>query len=336
MMESFVTLPKNAVFPTFFTEENYALAESLGKVIWNEKNTHLTPEEIADSIGDSNIYVTGWGSPCLDSRILDRAPNLRLLVHLCGTVVPFVSDEMWERGIRVISGNDFFAESVAEGTIGYMLTALRDIPKYSTRLKNDKIWKDSSDTNRGLLGKTVGIVSYGAIARHLVRMLQPFRVKIKIYDIKPLPADDVAKYGLMFASLEEVFSTCDIVTVHTPLNDHTHHLVGEELLSRLPQGCLFINTSRGAVVDQAVLERQLASGRFRALLDVYEKEPLPAESSLYTLDNVILMPHMAGPTVDLRRDITRSLLIEASEYLKNGAPLPHEISRAAASVMSRS
>ena len=335
-MKSFVTLPKNSVFPTFFTDENIALAESLGEVVWNDKEVHLSHDEIAESIKNSDIYVTGWGSPRLDFRILNSAPNLRLLVHLCGTVVPVVSDELWERGIRVISGNDFFAESVAEGTIGYMLTALRDIPKYSSRLKNEKKWKTSSDTNRGLLGKTVGIVSYGAIARHLVRMLQPFRVKIKIYDIKPLPEEDIRKYNLTFASLEEIFSTCDIVTVHTPLNDQTHHLIGAELFALLPEECLFINTSRGAVIDQSALERQLASGRFRALLDVYEKEPLPAESPLYALDNVILMPHMGGPTVDLRRDITKSLLREAYEFLENGALLPHEISRAAAEMMSRS
>ena len=335
-MKSFVTLPKNSVFPTFFTEENISLAESLGQVVWNDRNIHLTHEEIADRIGDSDIYVTGWGSPRLDSRILDRAPNLKLLVHLCGTVVPFVSDEMWERGVRVISGNDFFAESVAEGTIGYMLTALRDIPKYSTRLKNEKKWKTAADTNRGLLGKSVGIVSYGAIARHLVRMLQPFRVNIKIYDIKPLPEADKEKYRLTEASLEEIFSTCDIVTVHTPLNDQTHHLIGEDLLALLPEDALFVNTSRGAIVDQAALERQLAFGRFRALLDVYEKEPLPAESPLYALDNVILMPHMGGPTVDLRRDITKALLSEAYDFLENGTPLPHEISRAAVEMMSRS
>ena len=336
MMKSFVTLPKNSVFPTFFTDENIALAESLGEVIWNDKEVQLTCGEIAESIGDSDIYVTGWGSPRLDARILEYAPKLKLLVHLCGTVVPLVSDEMWERGVRVISGNDFFAESVAEGTIGYMLTALRDIPKYSTRLKNEKKWKTSADTNRGLLGKSVGIVSYGAIARHLVRMLQPFRVNIKIYDIKPLPEADKEKYRLTEASLEEIFSTCDIVTVHTPLNDQTYHLIGEDLLALLPEDVLFVNTSRGAIVDQAALERQLAFGRFRALLDVYEKEPLPAESGLYALDNVILMPHMGGPTVDLRRDITKALLSEAYEFLENGAPLPHEISRASAEMMSRS
>ena len=335
-MKSFVTLPKNSVFPTFFTQENIELIKSLGDVEWNEGSVHLTPEEISRRIGESEIYVTGWGSPRLDGKILDAAPDLRLLVHLCGTVVPFVSDEMWDRGIRVISGNDFFAESVAEGTIGYMLTALRDIPKYSTRLKNEKTWKNSDDTNRGLLGKTVGIVSYGAIARHLVRMLQPFRVNIKIYDIKPLPQSDKEKYHLKEASLEEIFSSCDIVTLHTPLNDATHHLVGEGLLSLLPEGTLFVNTSRGPIVDQSALERELKKGKFRALLDVYEKEPLPLDSELYGLDNVILMPHMAGPTIDLRRDITKALLTEAYEFLTNGAPLAHEISRESASMMSRS
>ena len=335
-MKTFVTLPKNSVFPTFFTDENVALAESLGEVVWNEKNAQLSESEIAESIGDADIYLTGWGSPRLSRAILDSAPNLRLLVHLCGTVVPVVSDEMWERGVRVISGNDFFAESVAEGTIGYILAALRDIPKYSSRLKDQKLWKTSADTNCGLLGKTVGIVSYGAIAHHLVRMLAPFRVKIKIYDIKPIPESDKAKYNISEASLEEVLSTCDIVSVHTPLNDKTRHLIGKELLELLPEGSLFVNTSRGAVIDQTALEDELMKGRFRAVLDVYEKEPLPADNRLYDLDNVILMPHMGGPTVDLRRDITRALLLEASEFLKNGGPLPHEISRAAAEMMSRS
>ena len=77
----------------------------------------MPPEEIADAIGNSDVYITLWGSPRLDESILKKAPSLKLLTHLAGTVVPFVSDELWERGIRVISGNDYFAESVAEGTL---------------------------------------------------------------------------------------------------------------------------------------------------------------------------------------------------------------------------
>ena len=335
-MKSFVTLPKNDVFPTFFTEENIRLARSLGEVIWNEKPDHLTEEEIISTIGNSEIYVTGWGSPALSGKILDHAPDLKLLVHLCGTVVPFVTDAMWERGIRVISGNDFFAESVAEGTIGYILAAQRNIPGYSRRLKEEGIWKTPEDRTCGLIGKTIGIVSYGAIAKHLVRMLAPFRVKIRIYDIKPLPKEDVERYGLEQVSLPELFSSCDIVSLHTPLYDKTYHLIGEELLKLLPEGSLFLNTSRGAVVDQAALERQLQTGRFRAVLDVYEVEPLPADSPLRRCDNALLIPHMGGPTTDLRKFITRELLLESHRYLTRGGALPHEILKETAMTMSRS
>ena len=113
-MKAFITLPKNAVFPTFFTDENIALAESLGEVIWNDKTVQLTPDEIAEGIKDSDVYVTGWGSPRLDARILDAAPNLKLLVHLCGTVVPFVSDELWEQAKRLIRETKYSFFEISE------------------------------------------------------------------------------------------------------------------------------------------------------------------------------------------------------------------------------
>ena len=334
-MKAFVSIPKGTVFDTFFTPENIALAESLGEIVWNETDHQLTAEEVAARIGDCDTYITAWGSPRLDQTILDAAPRLRLLTHLCGTVVPFVSDEMWERDIRVLSGNRFFAESVAEGTLAYMLAALRDIPAYSHRLHDERKWKKSTDLNQGLAGKRIGIVSYGAIARHLVRILSVFRVKLYVYDITPLPEEDVARYHLTQASLEEIFSDCDIITVHTPLFDATHHLIGRELLSRIREGALFLNTSRGAVIDQKALEEELATGRFRAVLDVYEQEPPPQDCPLFDLPNVLMMPHMGGPTIDLRAFITETLLQESHDYLHQGADTPSEITRAMSRTMSR-
>ena len=334
-MKAFVSIPKGTVFDTFFTPENIALAESLGEIVWNETDHQLTAEEVAARIGDCDTYITAWGSPRLDQTILDVAPRLRLLTHLCGTVVPFVSDEMWDRDIRVLSGNRFFAESVAEGTLAYMLAALRDIPAYSHRLHDERKWKKSTDLNQGLAGKRIGIVSYGAIARHLVRILSVFRVKLYVYDITPLPEEDVARYHLTQASLEEIFSDCDIITVHTPLFDATHHLIGRELLSRIREGTLFLNTSRGAVIDQKALEEELATGRFRAVLDVYEQEPPPQDCPLFDLPNVLMMPHMGGPTIDLRAFITETLLQESHDYLHQGADTPSEITRAMSRTMSR-
>lgn len=334
-MKALIASAKDVIFDTFFTPENIELANGLGEIIWNETDQKLNIEDVKDKISDCDVYVTTWSCPRLDNEILKYAPNIKLLCHLCGTVVPVVSEEMWQKGIRVISGNDYFAESVAEGTIAYILTSLREIPRYSYNLKVKKQWKNAADSTNGLLGKTVGIVSYGAIAKHLVRMLQVFKVKIKIYDIAPIPEEDKIKYGIEQVSLEELFATSDVVSVHTPYNDKTYHLIDKKLLSLIKDGGLFVNTSRGPVIDQAALVEELNTGRFSAVLDVYEKEPPEKDDPLYDCPNLIMIPHMGGPTTNLRQLITHDLLIEAKEFIDNVNELKHEITKAKAEQMSK-
>ncbi len=333
-MKAFITMPAGHNFSTFFTPENISTAQSLGQIRWNRGTKNLTGERVAELIGDCDVYISAWGAPRLDQTILSAAPSLRLLTHLCGTVAPYVSDMMWERGIRVISGNAYFAESVAEGTVGYILAALRDIPLYSSNLKNNKKWKISTYSNSGLLGKKIGLVSYGAIAKNLVRMLKPFRVEIMVYDIVSIPDEDKERYGIKQTSLEEIFATCDVISLHTPLYDATRKMIDKRLLSMIKEGALFVNTARGGLVDQSALCEQLSTGRFRAFLDVFEKEPPEADDPLYTLPNVIMMPHMAGPTTDIRQLITHDLLLESAGFIDRGQPLKNEITRAAAGQMS--
>ncbi len=334
-MKAYIASPRGVVFDTFFTPENIKLAESLGEIVWFEGNKKPTASDVAAQIGDCDVYVSLWGSPRVDSEILAAAPKLRLHTHLCGTVVPVTSDEEWDAGIRVISGNDYFARSVAEGTVAYMLTALRDIPRYFGELKNEGKWKRSADYyTEGLWGRTVGIISFGAIGHHLAEYLRPFGVKLMIYDIVRIPDEVLARYGARQTSIEEIFSEADVITVHTPLFAETEHLVDARLLSMIKPGALFVNTSRGKIVDEAALCRELADGRFRAFLDVFEKEPPLPESPLYSLPNVWIMPHMAGPTVDLRKMIAHDLLVESAGHIDRGEPLPHEITRTRAARMS--
>lgn len=337
-MKALITLPKNQMFDTFFSKEIIEYAESLGEIVWNDKEEHMTVEEIKEKIVDCDVYVTCWGSHRLDEEILACAPNLKLLTHLAGTVVPFVSDEMWEKGIRVICGNDYFAESVAEGTIAYMLSALRKIPHYSTKLMKDKIWAGGNEWSDSLIYKKVGLISYGAISKHLVKKLYPFNVELLVYDIVDIPKEDMEKYNFRQASMEEIFSTCDIVSVHTPLNEKTHHLIDDRLLSMLRKDSLFVNTSRGAVIDQEALTKHLANGDFNAMLDVYEKEPIDKDDPLLSLDNVLLMPHRGGPTINLRQVITKALLKESRDFIDNEIDLlaKDEIPRERAEQMSRS
>ena len=339
-MKILVNFPKGnaTVFDTFFNEENIKLAESLGEVVWNDTNAYFTGDVLREKIKDCDVYVTMWGSTKLTGDIIEAAPNLKLLCHLCGTVVPFVSDEMWDKEIKCICGNNYFAESVAEGAIAYMMTSLRDIPMYIERLRDEKIWGTKDDWTESLMYKTIGVVSYGAIAKHLVKLLKPFKVKLKVFDIVDIPEEDKKEYGIEQVSIEEVFSTCDIITVHTPLNDKTFHLVDDRLLSMIPKTTLFVNTSRGGVIDQEALTKHLVNGDFSAILDVLEKEPIDPDDPLLTCKNVKIIPHKAGPTFNLRKVITHDLLIEARDFVDNGIALKKEdeITKERAMVISKS
>lgn len=334
-MKALISVPRGRTFDTFFTPENIQLAESLGEIVWNDDTEQMTESDLAEHLKDCDTYVTLWKSPALTAAVLEHAKNLKLLVHLGSTVAPFVSDAMWERGIRVISGFDYFSESTAEGAIAYILSAQRRIPYYSNRLTRQGIWKAENDYTDGLIHKTVGIVGYGGVGRYVTKMLSAFRVKLKVYDIREIPAEDKVKYGIQQCSIEELFSTCDIISLHTPYNEHTHHLVDDRLLSLIQKEALLVNTSRGHVIDQRALTEHLVRGDFRAALDVLEKEPIDPDDPLLGLENVLLTPHQAGPTFNLRPVITEALLREAADFIDHGLPLQNEIKQAYAAQMSR-
>ena len=136
------------------------------------------------------------------------------------------------------------------------------------------------------------------------------------------------------AELEELFATCDIISIHSGMTPENHHLVTRELLQSMKPGALLINTARGAVIDEPALCEVLAARPdLSAALDVYETEPLPASHPLEKLPNVLLMPHMGGPTVDRRLAVTRSVTQDIRRFLA-GQPMSCEISRSYAAKMS--
>ena len=334
-MKALVAIPRGDTFDTFFTPDNIRLIESFGEVIWHNSKSQMTEAEVAEAIGDCDTYFALWGTPALSETVMERAKSLKLMTVLGSTVAPYVSDAMWDRGIRVISAFDFFSESTAEGAVAYMLAALRRIPYYSERLRREGIWKSPEDRSDGLIRKTVGIVGYGGVGRHLARMLSGFHLKLKVYDIRTIPAEDAARYGIEQCSMEELFSTCDVVSINLPHNDKTHRLIGDAQFSMMKEGALLVNTARGQILDQAALTSHLGRGRIRAALDVFEKEPIDPDDPLIGLDNVLLTPHQGGPTANLRPILTEAMIRESAAFINEGAPLKSEISRAYAAGMSK-
>ena len=333
-MKALVAIKKDKTFDTFFTKENIALTESLGEIVWLD-TASAGETDIKEKIKDCDTYITCWGSPALTHEILESAPKLKLLTHLGSTVAPVVCDEVYNRGIKVISGFDYYSKSTAEGAVAYMLAALRNIPFYTDRLKSKKIWREADDYTDSVIYKTVGIVGFGGVGKYVAKMLSGFDVSIKVYDIAEISQQEKERYGVTQCGIEEIFSTCDIISLHLPYNDSTYHIIDDTLISKIKRGALFVNTARGAVVDETALIKHLEKGDFSAALDVYEKEPIEINSPLLSLDNVLLLPHQGGPTVNLRAVITHKLVEESADFIDNNIPLKNEISANKARTMSK-
>lgn len=332
-MKILVAMPNEVTGKSFITEENVRRIEALAdEVIWNKEPRNMTREELRDALEDVDVCICGWSVPRFDEFVLEKANKLKLIAYVAGSVHGVVSDAMYEKGIRIVAGNEGFARSVAEGTIAYILSAQRRLRKYEDYMRNDG-WTPWPFFNEGLLEKTVGVVGYGAVSRHLLPMLKAFHVKIKLFS-NHMTQQQAEELGVEKSTLEEIFSTCDIVTLHCSNSPENNDLVGERLLGMMKDGALLVNTSRGTVLDEEALGREVMSGRLRAALDVFKEEPPAMDSPLRKSENVLLIPHMAGPTIDQRAAAAR-FTIEDIERMMKGEPLQHEITQKRASVMSR-
>ena len=305
----------------FFTDENIKkIEETFDEVVWNKKGRPLTKEELIEMVKDCDAAITCWAGGCFDKDVMDNAPNLKIIAHLAGSVALTVTEETYNKGVLVIGANDReFSKSVAEGALAYTLTRLRRLDETARLLREKKAegWGQIKYP-RGLIGKTVGIVSFGAIAEYFVQMLQPFNCNIKVYS-RSISEEKLKKYNMTQASLEEIFSTCDVISLHTAWNKHTEKMINRDLIKMMKDNAILINTARGAIVDEEVLTEELVTGRIQAALDVfYPHEPLPSESPLYDCDNVLIVDHRGGPTTDMYKIIASNIIDDVYNYLKDG------------------
>lgn len=324
-MKILVTKPDgNMEFETFYTPEAKAALEELGQVIYNPHGRPYTDEELRDALADVDVVFTGWGQYNFSEEVLSKANKLKMIAHTGGSVAPVLSDAVIKRNLTVICGNKLYAESVAEGTLCYILAALRNIVRIVNETERDG-WTSGYLPNKGLKHKTIGIVGFGMIAENLARILQAFDVKIKIYS-GYLSKEKAAEYNAEIATLDEIFETCDIISVHSALNDKNYHLIGKKHFEKMKDGALIVNTARGAVMVEEELAEELKTGRINAILDVYEVEPLPKDSPLRGLPNAILVPHRGGPTTDVRAMVTMALCEDIKKFMLGDTNLTYQVS----------
>lgn len=248
---------------------------------------------VAEFAADAELIWMFGPNRGLTGAVLRQLPRCRAIFRSGSGLDALPCAEARELGIAVLNTPESIAECVAEHAVSLLFALIRQIPQYDVRVRRGFHWGDTPGLNWHISGRTLGLVGYGRIARHVEEMVSGFRMRVIHFD----PADPNS------LPLDEVLSQADYVSLHCPLTPETTRLINAERLKRMKPNALLVNTSRGAVVDEDALVAALRNGTIGgAALDVMSEEPPPADHPLFQCENVIITPHIAAFSADFTRN----------------------------------
>ncbi len=264
------------------------------------------------------VLVAAWKTPSLPENLSEIAPALKYVCYLPGSIRHLVPRSAIEEGLIVTSWGSSVRRTISECALLLALSCMRRVRYWTEQMHFDGGWKTPETQTQSLFERRVGLHGLGLISQKLVDLLKPFTNEISAYS-PSVPDSIYQDLGVSRSeTLEDLFSTNDVVIELAALTPKTELMITEELLRMIPQGGAFVNVGRGAVVDEAALAR-VAKDRLdlQIGLDVYGIEPLPLDSPFRGMDNVMLLPHLGGPTTDRRRDAGDHGLENLRRFLAN-------------------
>ncbi len=256
----------------------------------------IVPDIKQKLLEDEIIRYAGMfdGTICGDdeysARVIEACVPRLKVISKWGTGIDAIDQKAAKR-LGVVIGNtvNAFTIPVSETTIGYILSFARALPFMDDSLR-DGVWNKPPITT--LSENTLGIIGVGNIGQAVVRRARAFGCRILVNDIAPIKPDFLIENRIEAVPLKELLEQSDYVSCHTDLNPTSRHLINRETLELMKPSAILINTSRGPVVDETALAEALEAGKIAgAALDVFEKEPLPADSPLRRMKNVMIAPH---------------------------------------------
>ncbi|KAJ8247803.1 hypothetical protein GJAV_G00250700 [Gymnothorax javanicus] len=263
----------------------------------------------------------------IDTEVLDAAgPNLKVISTLSVGFDHLEIKEIKKRGVRVGYTPDVLTDATAELSVALLLAVSRRLPEAMHAVKSGgwRPWKRSWMCGYGLSGSTVGVIGLGRIGLAIACRLKPFGVKRLLYSgrsAKPQAAEVEGE----FVALDTLLSESDFVVVSCSLTPDTQGLCDKAFFSKMKSTAVFVNTSRGSVVNQEALYEALSSGQIAAAgLDVTTPEPLPTDHPLLTLKNCVILPHIGSATYSTRGTMGA---LAANNLLAgvNGTAMPSEL-----------
>jgi D-3-phosphoglycerate dehydrogenase / 2-oxoglutarate reductase len=310
-----LTTPSQGQDNTWAIEEMKAKGYDL---FWeNDKirNTQDASVVIANTRGYEVVIAGGeiWNEAVLEAN----KETLKLLIRY-GTGYDKVDLAAAKKlGILVTNTPGCNADAVAEQAVALMLDVLRQISYYDRRVRAG-LW--SSRITSQLSRKQVGLVGFGMIGRALAKKLSGFECRIVVFDPYINKILNLAEQNIQLAdNLDELAATSDVISLHVPLNQETHHMVDHHFIGKMKDSAIIINTSRGGVIKTEDLVEALQTRRIAgAGLDVHEVNPLPKDHPLLKLDQVVLTPHFASATDQAYTNMMRTAMDIVYGYYESG------------------
>ncbi|WP_213996455.1 MULTISPECIES: 2-hydroxyacid dehydrogenase [Tepidanaerobacter] len=316
---------------------------------WYKDGVILTEEQMSNLVAAHNVDIIITSYDPITRKVIDSSPNLKLIVCTRSNPVNIDAEYAAKKNILVSYAPGRNSICTAEYTVAMMLSITRKIPMAYAALKSGKHTKDIEENNKTkpveglrrdvtwslgidtpyvlykgnqLYKKTLGIVGYGTIGQRVGQLCKAFGMNILAYD----PYKSTSEDGAIFTStLKELAEQSDIITVHCKDTPQTYHIIDESVFKSMKRTAFFINTSRGAIVDENALINALLNDEIAgAALDVFDEEPIPKDHPFITkCNNVVITPHLAGATYEAIENHTEQLLTDIKHFL-NHEPLEYE------------
>ncbi|MFR0673754.1 2-hydroxyacid dehydrogenase [Enterobacterales bacterium AW_CKDN230030176-1A_HGKHYDSX7] len=259
----------------------------------------------------------------LDGALLDAAPDLEVVSSVSVGIDNYDVPDLTRRGVKLTNTPDVLTETTADTGFALILATARRVVELAGWVRDGQWTKSLGPTHFGtdVQGKTLGIVGMGRIGEALARRgAAGFGMRVLYHSSRPKPAVD-ARYGAQYRALDDLLAEADYVCLTVPLNASTEGLIGARELGLMKPEAILVNIARGRVVDEVALIEALKARQIRgAGLDVFVQEPLPVDSPLLGLDNVVATPHIGSATHETREAMARCAVDNLLDALAGRVP----------------
>jgi D-3-phosphoglycerate dehydrogenase / 2-oxoglutarate reductase len=305
-------------FPNLEIEEGILKAAGHEVVAWKEKRPSA---ELVNLVRDADAVITQFAS--VNAEVIASMQQAKAIVRYGIGVDNVDLAAARARGISVCNVPDYCIDEVADHTLAFILATTRQVVTNSNLVHSGK-WglATALEQMRTMKDLTIGVVGFGRIGREVVTRLKAFKSRVLVHD--PVVVDStIIQAGCSPASLSQLLTESDVITLHCPSTASTRGLINRDSLANTKRGVILINLARGDLVDSQALTDALQSGQVsNAALDVFAPEPIPADHAILKMDNVILASHIASASVPAVRKL-RETAAGLALLAVSGKPLPN-------------